>query len=173
MRRTGLLGCWLRARCSWGARPRRLRATLGSQPFVLSSDSSLHGGTHALDSPALRSRRRVSARSSGRPLARAESGPRDLGPRCTSAGLEADPAAGDVPANWPIFAFVGGTGGLAATRATVRLVRVSDGVAVPLASPYVAPLATWLSARTTTFYHPICPGETATYDALPRGRADR
>jgi len=83
----------------------------------------------------------------------------DLAPPCTPADLETEPAAGDVPANWPIFTFVGGDGrGL--DWSTVRLVRVSDGAAVPLAAPLVAPLARLVVGEDYDLYHPICPGET-------------
>lgn len=85
--------------------------------------------------------------------------PPDMGPACTLAGLDTDPPAGDVPANWPIFTFVGADG-LRLDTSTVRLVRVSNGVAVRLASPDVAPLANLVVGEDYDLYHPICPGET-------------
>jgi hypothetical protein len=96
----------------------------------------------------------------GAPSVRAESGMLpDLGPPCTVAGLETDPLAGDVPANWPIFTFVGADG-RRLDWSTVKLVRVSDGVDVLLATPYVAPLANLVVGEDYDLYHPICPGET-------------
>jgi hypothetical protein len=110
--------------------------------------------------------------------ARAESAPsHDASVTCGYASSEhTSPAAGDVPANWPAFAiFLVASGGETIDIPSARLVRRSDGVAVPasVGATYrglvLSPLEDLVVGETYDLLHPVCehePSETTEYRAV-------